>query len=583
MPREQDAAAEPPAERFEVVHDRVCVRGGPSLQARVVGVLKCGTAVSGWRLENSEGEPWLRLDGGSRRGCLNPADADEEDAFVLLHGRSLGLGLGTLLRSLEEELKHRARGRLDELGETALIAAVRQGDRAVVERLLTNRANPNEQDGFAETALMEAASLGDEAVCRLLLRHCGDPMHRSQSGLSARDLAAEHQQLREPFRDAEFWREESLRTFAGLHDYGRAKELLSGQQEAGLDLARVDDEGGTVLHTCAGRPPEQPAAVRVAKLLLQARASVNATNLLGETPLILAVRASADARARNLRLELPREFIAARADLNVSDAVLHETALMEAAGIGDAELVVLLLEARADHARASANGHTALHFAREPEVAGLLRDPQRAVQEWRGRRRQRHARQWPSPFQRQFVGVRPGAPGPAAAPVAQGAAAGPPAAQPRRPSIMEERIEMALFNFPGFGASGMQIPPEALQQQWTVSELNLFCGSMGQLWPSNRKRVFSSPAGGSHAQEAVPPGPPRARVRPPMSVLRPHCRVLGLSDTAPPDQQGLRKAYRQQALRWHPDKNAGNPEAAQKFQEALAAYEALRKALDFRD
>ena len=79
------------------------------------------------------------------------------------------------------------------------------------------------------------------------------------------------------------------------------------------------------------------------------------------------------------------------AAVNTSDSVLHETPLMEAAGIGaavsfrthmlallesvlmpgDPELVLTLLRARADALRSSASGQTALDFASSEEVAWI--------------------------------------------------------------------------------------------------------------------------------------------------------------------------------------------------------------------
>eukprot|EP00747_Dinoflagellata_sp_TGD_P056991 gnl/TRDRNA2_/TRDRNA2_150392_c2_seq1.p1 gnl/TRDRNA2_/TRDRNA2_150392_c2~~gnl/TRDRNA2_/TRDRNA2_150392_c2_seq1.p1 ORF type:complete len:207 (+),score=17.46 gnl/TRDRNA2_/TRDRNA2_150392_c2_seq1:78-698(+) len=94
---------------------------------------------------------------------------------------------------------------------------------------------------------------------------------------------------------------------------------------------------------------------------------------------------------------------------------------------------------------------------------------------------------------------------------------------------------------------------------------------------------LGSPAGrgrGTFSSQDVPSAASRPK-RPVMSLLRPHCEVLGLTAEVGLEPGEVKRAYRQLALRWHPDKNSGNPEAAVKFQEVNRAYEALCRALEF--
>jgi DnaJ-domain-containing protein 1 len=49
--------------------------------------------------------------------------------------------------------------------------------------------------------------------------------------------------------------------------------------------------------------------------------------------------------------------------------------------------------------------------------------------------------------------------------------------------------------------------------------------------------------------------------------------ILGVGSDAGADE--IRKAYRRLALQWHPDRNAGNPQAAERFKEISEAYAVL--------
>jgi molecular chaperone DnaJ len=58
-----------------------------------------------------------------------------------------------------------------------------------------------------------------------------------------------------------------------------------------------------------------------------------------------------------------------------------------------------------------------------------------------------------------------------------------------------------------------------------------------------------------------------------MTTKRDYYEILGVSKSATKDE--IKKAYRKQALKFHPDKNPGDKTAEDKFKEAAEAYEAL--------
>ena len=54
---------------------------------------------------------------------------------------------------------------------------------------------------------------------------------------------------------------------------------------------------------------------------------------------------------------------------------------------------------------------------------------------------------------------------------------------------------------------------------------------------------------------------------------RDYYEILGITKSATPEE--IKKAYRQHAIKFHPDKNPDNAEAEDKFKEGAEAYEVL--------
>mmetsp|Transcript_6540 Transcript_6540/g.16019 ORF Transcript_6540/g.16019 Transcript_6540/m.16019 type:complete len:788 (+) Transcript_6540:122-2485(+) len=89
-----------PVGKYKVVYKNVAVRSGPSVKARILYVAKQGNHLEG-SVHVVDGNPWLELNTDSRHNFDIPAD--HKEAWVLIHGASVGLE--DLLRPVNEEVE----------------------------------------------------------------------------------------------------------------------------------------------------------------------------------------------------------------------------------------------------------------------------------------------------------------------------------------------------------------------------------------------------------------------------------------------------------------------------------------------
>lgn len=121
----------------------------------------------------------------------------------------------------------------------------------------------------------------------------------------------------------------------------------------GADLSDVDSMRDTVLHAACTRGRKGSKFFDIARLLIDAGASLSAKNERGEIPLHHAARYGGDRMAR---------FMAEKSDLNNADADGHTPMHAAALGIDNEDGVQALLSAKADLDPRDRNGQTPLHL-----------------------------------------------------------------------------------------------------------------------------------------------------------------------------------------------------------------------------
>lgn len=213
---------------------------------------------------------------------------------------------------------------------TALIGAVRAGNRSEIERQIT--ASPEVvqgQDAGGSTALHHAAGYGPISNLQLLID-------------KGADVNAKNRRRSTPLHWA-------------IHDEAKVRLLLA--KGAHINAQQVQGRSPLYLAAMLGN------SVPTVRLLLSKGADLNLAAVNGQTPLMMA--------AARGNVEAMRLLIERGADVNAKDGA-GETALMAACTNGNARAVQLLIERGVDVKVTSKRNETALGFAATAGVQAVV-------------------------------------------------------------------------------------------------------------------------------------------------------------------------------------------------------------------
>ncbi len=278
--------------------------------------------------------------------------------------RALGTKDGDTALTLAERNRHvevvqallAAKADVDAGGRPALYGATRVGDLYMVRVLLAAKPDLNWREPITgETTLMHALSTGHWDVARLLVEAGANVNAMTKAGATALTLVAGESSPRSLAMVQAL-----LAAHADVNGgpAGRSTGVLSPSSPSYARAA-----GYTALGLAAST-----GSVEVVQALLAANSwvDVNAKQRDGKTPLTIA---SAKGRADVVRL-----LLAAKADVTAADND-GKTALMFASANGHLEVVQALLAAKAEVNTKQHDGSTALMLALQndhPEAARLL-------------------------------------------------------------------------------------------------------------------------------------------------------------------------------------------------------------------
>lgn len=197
-------------------------------------------------------------------------------------------------------------------GRLALHFCVARGSKELLQMVVEAKADVNAKDFAGQTALMAAAKQGDEELSRVLLDFGADAAQQDDLGRSAKDMvdappkedrplnnwrqklsgqpiSEDPAQKGRELKDLIDKRERPTKYGALLLDAIKQKDLRTAETaiDAGGDVALADEQGDTALLLVAkGRWRDQETQqVRLVERACQAGADVNVRNAQGNVPL----------------------------------------------------------------------------------------------------------------------------------------------------------------------------------------------------------------------------------------------------------------------------------------------------------